>query len=66
MLRLEFERRQRELSQRGLAAKTSPKVWESDICVAEKYGFMRPGQLERVKQALGYQGDAAELLEEVS
>lgn len=64
MIRLEYERRNRNMSQRKLA--TEAKVDASMLCRAEKCApALYPSQLQRIAQTLGYDGDPASLLDEL-
>lgn len=65
MRRLELKRRSLGLSQRELSRRCNPPVGASYLCNAERHGFIYPSQLERVAAALDFEGDPAELLEEV-
>ncbi|WP_281654772.1 XRE family transcriptional regulator [Eggerthella sinensis] len=65
MKRLEFMRRNLRLSQRE-AGKLAG-VNASYICNAEKRGLiLYPDQAKRLSSALGWEGDPAELFEEVT
>lgn len=64
MKRLEFMRRSQGLTQRGLSSIC--RVAQSDICRAEcGRVILYPGQLDRLADALGWEGDPAALVGEV-
>lgn len=66
MILLEQLRRNAGLSQRKLARACQPEIDPSYLSQAERQGMrLYPSQLERVAAALGFEGDPAELLEEV-
>lgn len=66
MILLEKLRRDAGLSQRKLGRACDPEVDASYICNAERHGFrLFPTQAQRLADALGYEGDPADLFEEV-
>ena len=63
---LEYLRRERGLSQSRLGASCVPPVPVSDICKAERRGFvMFPSQAERIAEALGWTGEPSALFEDI-
>lgn len=63
MLVLELERRKQRKSQAKLGADAN--VDPSYVCRAERYGYVYPGHLCRLADALGWEGEPGELLKEV-
>ena len=63
MKRVKYLRQERGLSQRALGERA--RVDASYICNAESRGLkLYPSQEERIAEALGWEGDPAELFEE--